>query len=60
MINENELLFKIETIIKYLKEHNGDEYKLYNRICPDYGEPDSDIIEYAEDVLNLIKILLEK
>lgn len=30
--------------IKYLKEHSGYECKLYNRICPDYGEPDSNIV----------------
>lgn len=49
----------MEIIIKYLKEHSGYEYKLYNRICPDYGEPDSNIVEYAEDVKKIIDILLE-
>lgn len=34
MINKDELLYKIETIIKYLKEHNGYDYKLYNHLCP--------------------------
>lgn len=60
MINENELLYKIETIIEYLKEHNGYDYELYNHLCPGMGEPDSNIVEYAEDVLDLINTLLNK
>lgn len=59
MVNKEELKYKMEIIIKYLKEHSGYEYKLYNRICPDYGEPDSNIVEYAEDVKKIIDILLE-
>ena len=30
MMREDELLYKINVIIKYLKEHNGYNYKLYN------------------------------
>lgn len=59
MINKEELEYKIEIIIKYLKEHNGYKYKLYNRICPDYGEPDSNIVEYAEDVKSIVNSLLK-
>ena len=51
MVNKDELLYKIDVIIKYLEENNGYEYKLYNRVCPDNNmEPDSNIIEYVEDV----------
>lgn len=59
MINKDELLYKIDVIIEHLKESNGHKYKLYNRVCPDNDiEPDSNIIEYAEDVKNMvIKIL---
>lgn len=56
MMREDELLYKINVIIKYLKEHSGYDYKLYNRLCPDNDiEPDSNIVEYAVDVLNIVK-----
>lgn len=58
MINKDELLYKIETITNYLKETNGYEYKLYNHLCPEYGEPDSNIVEYSLDVMNIVKTLL--
>ena len=35
------------------------DYKLYNHICPDMGEPDSNIVEYAEDVLYMINLLID-
>ena len=55
MINKEELLYKLEVIIKYLKDSKGYEYKLYNRVCPDNNiEPDSNIVEYAEDVKNIV------
>ena len=60
MINKDELLYKIDAIIGYLKEHNGYEYKLYNKLCPGIGKPDSDIVEYAEDVEIIVKELIEK
>lgn len=60
MINKDELLYKINAIIEYLKEHNGYDYKVYNRLCPGMGEPDSNIVEYAEDVEYLINKLLEE
>ena len=59
MINKDELYYKLDVIIKYLKEHNGYDYNLYNHSCPGYGEPDSNIVEYAEDILDIIKILFE-
>lgn len=55
MINKNELLYKIDAIIEYLKEHNGYEPKVYNRLCPTNDTlPDSNIVEYAEDVKNIV------
>ena len=59
MINKDELIYKLETIIKYLKNNNGYNYKLYNKLCPDIAEPDSNIVEYAEDILNLVKLLID-
>ena len=60
MINENEIMYKINTIIDYLKKHNGKKYKLYNRTCPITGmEPDSNIVEYAKDVKIMIDVLLK-
>ena len=56
MIREDEILYKIDVIIRYLKEHKGYDYKLYNRLCPDNNvEPDSNIVEYAFDVLDIVK-----
>ncbi len=59
MMNKDELIYKLETIIKYLKNNNGYNYKLYNKLCPDIAEPDSNIVEYAEDILNLVKLLID-
>ena len=53
MINNNEIIYKMETIIEYLKNN-----ELYNRLCPGIGEPDSNIVEYAEDVLDMINLLI--
>lgn len=58
MTNKDELLYKLNTIIDYLKNNNGYNYKLYNHLCPDYGEPDSNIVEYAEDILYIINQLI--
>jgi len=49
----NELNYKMDAIIDYLKNNNGHDYKLYNH-DPDSDEPDSDIVEYAEDVKGII------
>lgn len=58
MINKDELLHKLETIINYLKNNNGYEYRLYNHSCIDISEPDSNIVEYAEDVKEIIEEIL--
>ena len=58
MINKAELIYKINTIIDYLKDNNGYDYKLYNQLCPGLGKPDSNIVEYAKDVLNIINELI--
>ena len=47
MINKDELIYKLDVVIEYLKNNGGYDYKLYNHICPDMGEPDSNIVEYA-------------
>ena len=59
MINNNEIIYKMETIIEYLKNNDGYNYKLYNRLCPGMGKPDSNIVEYAEDVLYLVNLLID-
>ena len=58
MTNKDELIYKIEAVIEYLKNNNGYNYKLYNHLCPDYGVPDSNIVEYAEDILDIINELI--
>ena len=59
MTNKDELIYKIEAVIEYLKNNNGYNYKLYNHLCPGYGVPDSNIVEYAEDVLDIINLLID-
>ena len=59
MINKDELLYKLNTVIEYLKNNNGYNYKLYNQLCLDYEAPDSNIVEYAEDVLYMINLLID-
>jgi hypothetical protein len=55
MINKDEIIYKINIIIKYLKDNNEYNYKLYNHGMED--EPDSNIVEYAKDVKSMIEIL---
>lgn len=58
MINNDELIYKMEIVIEYLKNNGGYDYELYNRLCPGKGEPDSNIVEYAEGVLYMINLLI--
>ena len=59
MINKDELLYKINAVINYLKENGGYDYKVYNHSCGRISdEPDSNIVEYAEDVEEMINGLL--
>ena len=46
-------------INKYLKNNGGYDYELYNKLCPGIGEPDSNIVEYAKDVLYMINLLID-
>ena len=59
MINNNEIIYKMEAVIEYLKNNGGYDYELYNRLCPGMVEPDSNIVEYAEDVLYLVNLLID-
>ena len=59
MINKDELIYKLESVIEYLKNNGGNDYKLYNRLCPGMGKPDSNIVEYAEDILYMINLLID-
>ena len=57
----NTLSFTASTVtgaFEYLKNNGGYDYELYNRLCPGIGEPDSNIVEYAEDVLQMINLLI--
>ena len=40
MINKDELIYKLEAVIKYFKNNDGYDYKLYNKSCPGMGESD--------------------
>ena len=59
MINKDELIYKSETVIEYLNNNGGYDYELYNRLCPSMREPDSNIVEYVEDVLYLVNLLID-
>ena len=59
MINKDELIYKLETVIEYLKNNNGYDQGLYNKLCPDIVELDSNIVEYSEDILNLFELLID-
>ena len=59
MINKDELIYKLEAVIEYLKNNGGYNYELYNRLCSGMGESDSNIVEYAEDVLYLVNLLID-
>ncbi len=59
IINKDELIYKLEAVIEYLKNNGGYDYEVYNRLCPGMGEPDSNIVEYAEDVLYMINLLID-
>ena len=58
-INKDELIYKLEAIIEYLKNNGGYDYELYNRLCPGMGEPDSNIVEYAEDIFEIVNKLID-
>ncbi len=58
MVNKDGLIYKLEAVIEYLKNNSGYDYELYNHLCPRMEEPDSNIVEYAEDVLYLVNLLI--
>ena len=60
MINRDELMYKLDVVIDYLKNNDGYKYKVYNHSCPDLSEPDSNIVEYAENVKQIIEEILEE
>jgi hypothetical protein len=40
--------------------NKGYEYKVYNKLCPEITEPDSNIVEYKEDVKDMILRLIDQ
>ena len=59
LVNYSKNLSFIAKKVDYLKNNGGYDYELYNRLCPGMGEPDSNIVEYAEDVLYLVNLLID-
>ncbi len=49
-----ELQFKLEIILYFLITRNGYSFKLYNHTLSANNTPNSNIVEYCEDVINLI------
>ncbi len=57
-IELRELDYKLFAIREFLIKNGGFNYKVYNYDYPDYGnEPDSNIIEYLDNVIILINKL---
>ena len=56
--NNVQLITKIEAVIEYLKDNNVYDYELCNHLYPGMWEPDLNIVEYAEDVLYMINLLI--
>jgi len=50
----NELEYKLDAVLEYLKNNGGYDYRLYNKLCPGMGKPDSNIVEYMEDIIEII------
>lgn len=57
-IEIRELKFKLEVVMYFLVSRNGYSFKLFNHTLPDSDEPDSDIIEYMEDIMNLVSKII--
>ena len=57
-IEIRELKFKLEVVMYFLVSRNGYSFKLFNHPLPDSDEPDSDIIEYMEDIMNLVSRII--
>lgn len=53
-----ELKFKLEVIMYFLVSKDGYSFKLFNHQLPDSDVPNSNVIEYMEDVMNLISKLI--
>jgi len=51
-ITVREFNYKMDAVIEYLKNNKGYDHKLYNH-DPDAEEPDSDIVEYADDAKDI-------
>lgn len=60
MINKDEIIYKLKAVTNYLKNNGGYEYKIYNHSCPCVSEPDSNIVEYAENVKQIIEEILDE
>ena len=50
MINKDELIYKLEVVIEFLKNNGGYDFELCNRLYPGMEEPDFSIVGYADDV----------
>lgn len=59
MLNKEELLYKLDAIIDFIKKTDGYHYKVYDKLCPENGKPDSNMVEYALDVKEMVKELLK-
>ena len=57
-IEIRDVKFKLEVVMYFLVSRNGYSFKLFNHTLPDSDEPDSDIIEYMEDIMNLVSKII--
>ncbi len=59
MINKDELLYKLKVVIEYLKMNCEYTYQVYNHSWLDMNKLNSNIVEYAKDVLYSVNLLLD-
>lgn len=56
---KNELFYKLAAVKQFLIFNNGYEHKLFNHLCPlDNIEPDSNIVEYLDDIESIVSSLI--
>ena len=53
-----ELFYKLDIIIDYLKNHDGYNYKLHNYVNPISDNiPDINIVDFAEEIKDMILMI---
>ena len=57
-MKNKQLIYKMNAALNYLKGHGRCMYEVYNKLCFDIKNPDSSIVEYMEDIIEIIEEIL--